>query len=43
LASGKTVDLVKEAQQFKPDLKAAFVVNRKIAPTAIVPDRCWGD
>ncbi len=34
-ASGETVDLVKEAQQFKPELKAAFVINRKIAKTAI--------
>jgi len=34
-ASGETVDLLTEAQQFKPDLKAAFVINRKIAKTAI--------
>lgn len=34
-ASGETVELVQEAQQFKAELKAAFVINRRIAKTAI--------
>ncbi|MGG6298131.1 ParA family partition ATPase [Leptolyngbya sp. AN02str] len=34
-AAGETVKLVQEAQQFKPDIRAAFVVNRKINRTAI--------
>lgn len=37
-AAADTVSLIREAQQFKPDLKAAFVVNRKIANTAIGRD-----
>lgn len=37
-AASETVDLVKEAIQFKPDIKAAFVINRKIANTAIGRD-----
>lgn len=34
-AAAETVDLVKEAMQFKPDIKAAFIVNRRITNTAI--------
>lgn len=34
-AVGETVALVKEAQTFKEGIKAAFVINRKIAKTAI--------
>jgi chromosome partitioning protein len=34
-AASETVELVKEAQQFKPDIKAAFVVNRRIGNSAI--------
>ena len=37
-AAAETVQLVREAQQFKPKLKAVFVVNRKIANTAIGRD-----
>lgn len=37
-AAADTVSLIREAQQFKPNLKAAFVVNRKIANTAIGRD-----
>jgi chromosome partitioning protein len=37
-AAADTVSLIREAQQFKPSLKAAFVVNRKIANTAIGRD-----
>jgi chromosome partitioning protein len=37
-AAAETVALIREAQQFKPSLKAAFVVNRKIANTAIGRD-----
>jgi chromosome partitioning protein len=37
-AAAETVQLVREAQQFKEDLKVAFVVNRKIANTAIGRD-----
>lgn len=37
-AAADTVALVKEAQQFKPDLKCTFVINRKIANTAIGRD-----
>lgn len=37
-AAGETVQLVEEAQQFKPDLKAAFLINRKITNTAIARD-----
>lgn len=37
-AASDTVALIQEAQQFKPDLKAAFVINRKIANTAIGRD-----
>ncbi len=37
-AASETVQLVREAQQFKPSLKAVFVVNRKIANTAIGRD-----
>ncbi|NOU05886.1 MAG: AAA family ATPase [Hyphomicrobiaceae bacterium] len=32
------VGLITEAQQFRPDIKAAFVINRKIANTAIARD-----
>jgi len=37
-AAQETVSLIREAQQFKPSLKGAFVVNRKIANTAIGRD-----
>jgi chromosome partitioning protein len=37
-AAAETVKLIEEAQQFKPDLKAAFVVNRKIPKTVIGGD-----
>ena len=37
-ASAEIVHLVREAQQFKEKLKAAFVINRKIANTAIGRD-----
>lgn len=34
-AAAETVKLVEEAQQFKPDIKAAFVINRRIVKTSI--------
>lgn len=34
-ASSETVELVKEAQQFKDSIKAAFVINRRVANSAI--------
>ncbi len=37
-ASADTVQLIKEAQQFKEGLEAVFVINRKIANTAIGRD-----
>lgn len=37
-ASAEIVQLVREAQQFKEKLKSAFVINRKIANTAIGRD-----
>ena len=37
-AAAETVQLVREAQQFKTNLKAVFVINRKIANTAIGRD-----
>jgi chromosome partitioning protein len=37
-ASADTVQLVKEAQQFKENIKPVFVVNRKIVNTAIGRD-----
>jgi chromosome partitioning protein len=37
-AAADTVQLIREARQFKPNLKAAFVVNRRIARTAIGRD-----
>src|SRR6516164_9072789 len=37
-ASAEIVQLVREAQQFKEKLKCAFVINRKIANTAIGRD-----
>lgn len=37
-AAAETVQLIREAQQYKPSLKAVFVVNRKIANTAIGRD-----
>ena len=37
-AAADTVQLVQEAQQFKPGIKSAFVINRKIANTAIGRD-----
>ena len=37
-AAAETVRLIEEAQQFKPEIKAAFVVNRKIPKTVIGGD-----
>ncbi|QDS92462.1 MinD/ParA/CobQ/CobA-like protein [Roseimaritima multifibrata] len=37
-ASAETVDLVKEAQTFRPKIKVCMAVNRKIANTAIGRD-----
>jgi chromosome partitioning protein len=37
-AAADTVQLIREARQLKPGLKAAFVINRKIARTAIGRD-----
>ena len=37
-AAAETVQLVREAQQFKPRLKAVFVINRRIVNTAIGRD-----
>jgi chromosome partitioning protein len=37
-AAAHTLELVREAQQFKPTLRAALVVNRKVANTAIGRD-----
>lgn len=37
-AAAETVQLIREAQQFKEKLKAVFVINRKIANTAIGRD-----
>jgi chromosome partitioning protein len=37
-AAANTVDLIREARQFKPNLKAVFVINRMIARTAIGRD-----
>ena len=37
-AAAETVQLVREAQQFKPNLKAVFAINRKIVNTAIGRD-----
>lgn len=37
-AAGETVSLVQEAQVFRPELKVAFVVSRKIVNTAIGRD-----
>lgn len=37
-AAAETVQLIREAQQFKPDIKGLFVINRKIANTAIGRD-----
>ena len=37
-ASQETIDLVNEARIFREDLKVAFVINRKIANTAIGRD-----
>jgi chromosome partitioning protein len=37
-ASADTVRLIREAQQFRPDIKAAFLINRRIAKTAIGRD-----
>jgi chromosome partitioning protein len=37
-AAKEIVDLVREAEAFKPDLKYAFAINRKIANTAIGRD-----
>lgn len=37
-AAAETVKLIQEAQQFKPELRGSFVINRKIANTAIGRD-----
>jgi chromosome partitioning protein len=37
-AASETVDLVKEAQGFKPEIQAAFVINRRIPNTVIGRD-----
>ena len=37
-AATETVQLVREAQTFRPDIKSAFVINRKITNTAIGRD-----
>ncbi|WP_438346802.1 ParA family partition ATPase [Methylorubrum populi] len=37
-ASADTVQLIREAQQYKEELKAVFVINRKIVNTAIGRD-----
>jgi chromosome partitioning protein len=37
-AAAETVRLIQEAQDFKPSLKGVFVINRKIANTAIGRD-----
>lgn len=37
-ASAETVQLIREAQQFKESLRAVFVINRKIVNTAIGRD-----
>lgn len=37
-AAAESVELVKEAQQFKPDITAAFVVNRAIPKSVIARD-----
>ena len=34
-AAGETVQLIQEAQQFKLDIKAVFIINRRITGTAI--------
>lgn len=34
-AASETVTLISEAQQFKPDIRAAFVINRKVTNTAL--------
>lgn len=34
-AVGETVNLIQEAQQFKPEIKAAFCINRRISKTTI--------
>ncbi len=34
-AAAETVALIKEAQQFKPDIQAVFLINRRISRTAI--------
>ena len=34
-AASETVTLINEAQGFKPELKAAFIINRRITNTAI--------
>jgi len=37
-AATETVQLIREAQTFRPDIKSAFVINRKITNTAIGRD-----
>ena len=37
-AAHSVVELIQEAQMYKPDLKARFIINRKIVNTAIASD-----
>lgn len=37
-AAKEIVEMVREAQVFKPDLKAAFIINRKVVNTALGRD-----
>jgi chromosome partitioning protein len=37
-ASADTVRLIREAQQFRPEIRAVFLINRRIAKTAIGRD-----
>ena len=37
-ASADTVQLIREAQQYRPQIRAAFLINRRIAKTAIGRD-----
>lgn len=37
-SSAEIVSLIAEAQQFRPDIQAGFVMNRKVANTAIARD-----
>lgn len=37
-AAAETVQLIEEAKQFKPEIKATFLINRRITNTAIARD-----